>query len=60
LLGEPSAAAQDSRIQSCVVEPGQVIYVPTGWHHATCNLDDFTLSLGGQGDVADMSDLATA
>jgi hypothetical protein len=60
LLGEPSAAAQDPRIQSCVVEPGQVIYVPTSWHHATCNLDEFTLSLGGQGDVADASELATA
>ena len=45
LLGEPSAAAQDPRIQSCVVEPGQVIYVPTSWHHATCNLDEFTLAV---------------
>jgi hypothetical protein len=34
--------------------------VPTSWHHATCNLDEFTLSLGGQGDVADASELATA
>jgi hypothetical protein len=60
LLGNPSAAAQDPRIKSCIVEPGQAIYVPTGWHHATCNMDKFTLSLGGQGDVADASDLATA
>eukprot|EP01045_Picozoa_sp_COSAG04_P047706 COSAG04_NODE_17943_length_455_cov_1.014045_1_plen_35_part_10 len=30
-----------------------MIYVPTAWHHATCNLDAFTLSFGGQGDIGD-------
>ena len=50
LLG---AAAKEPHVQTCVVEPGQAIYVPTAWHHATCNLDAFTLSLGGQGDIGD-------
>ena len=35
----------------CIVEPGQAIYLPTDWSHATCNLDPLTLSFGGQGDI---------
>jgi len=35
---------------SCEVRPGEVIYVPDDWYHATCNLDDFTLGIGGKGD----------
>eukprot|EP01050_Picozoa_sp_SAG11_P048920 SAG11_NODE_26449_length_345_cov_0.743902_1_plen_85_part_01 len=27
---------------------GEALYVPAGWNHATCNLDGFTLGLGGQ------------
>jgi len=34
----------------CEVQPGQVFYVPGGWRHATCNLDSFTLAIGGRDD----------
>ena len=35
----------------CIVEPGEAIFIPTNWRHATCNLSPLTLSLGGQGDL---------
>ena len=44
----------------CTVEPGEGIYIPNSWHHATCNLDALTLSLGGQGDIGDASRLVVA
>lgn len=30
----------------CIAEPGQVIYLPAEWAHATWNLDDCCISLG--------------
>eukprot|EP01045_Picozoa_sp_COSAG04_P013549 COSAG04_NODE_966_length_9138_cov_6.958624_2_plen_248_part_00 len=39
----------------CIVESGEAIYVPTNWHHATCNLSPLTLSFGGQGDLGAFS-----
>jgi len=44
----------------CTVGPGEGIYIPNSWHHATCNLDALTLSLGGQGDIGDASRLVVA
>ena len=44
----------------CTVEPGEGIYIPNSWHHATCNLDALTLSLGGQGDIGEASRLVVA
>ena len=35
----------------CLVSPGSAIYIPTGWKHATCNLGQYTLAVGGQGDL---------
>ena len=35
----------------CIVEPGEAIFIPTNWRHATCNLSPLTLSFGGQGDL---------
>eukprot|EP00929_Paragymnodinium_shiwhaense_P033176 TRINITY_DN18261_c0_g1_i4.p1 TRINITY_DN18261_c0_g1~~TRINITY_DN18261_c0_g1_i4.p1 ORF type:complete len:412 (-),score=52.95 TRINITY_DN18261_c0_g1_i4:63-1298(-) len=32
-----------------VLQPGEVLYIPDGWWHATWNLDDFTLALGWEG-----------
>jgi hypothetical protein len=31
-----------------VVKPGEVLYVPDFWNHATCNLDTINLGVGGQ------------
>ena len=31
----------DPRPQTCVVEAGEVIYVPPWWYHQTLNLDRF-------------------
>ena len=52
LLGE----LQEQPTQ-CTVHPGEAIYLPDNWQHATCNLDALTLSLGGQGDIGDVSEL---
>ena len=35
----------------CIVEPGEAIFIPTNWRHATCNLSPLTVSFGGQGDL---------
>ena len=43
---------------ACTVDPGEAIYIPGMWHHATCNLDALTLSLGGQGDIGDSDESA--
>eukprot|EP00746_Dinoflagellata_sp_MGD_P004690 gnl/MRDRNA2_/MRDRNA2_109071_c0_seq1.p1 gnl/MRDRNA2_/MRDRNA2_109071_c0~~gnl/MRDRNA2_/MRDRNA2_109071_c0_seq1.p1 ORF type:complete len:650 (-),score=125.80 gnl/MRDRNA2_/MRDRNA2_109071_c0_seq1:150-2099(-) len=31
---------------SCVVHSRELIYLPDSWHHATCNLDAWTLAVG--------------
>ena len=46
----PGTSATIAPVQLCAVRPGEIIYVPFGWHHATCNLDPFTLGVGGRGD----------
>lgn len=33
----------------CVVEPGEALYVPDMWWHATWNLDEFNVALGWEG-----------
>merc|ERR550532_1657143 len=43
-------------VQVCAIRPGETIYVPDRWHHATCNLrgegawGQWNLAVGGQGD----------
>eukprot|EP00746_Dinoflagellata_sp_MGD_P016406 gnl/MRDRNA2_/MRDRNA2_137002_c0_seq1.p1 gnl/MRDRNA2_/MRDRNA2_137002_c0~~gnl/MRDRNA2_/MRDRNA2_137002_c0_seq1.p1 ORF type:complete len:377 (+),score=69.98 gnl/MRDRNA2_/MRDRNA2_137002_c0_seq1:39-1133(+) len=31
---------------SCILHPGEVLYIPGYWHHATWNLDEIAVSLG--------------
>ena len=42
-------------VTHCLQEAGEVMVVPTAWWHATCNLEAFTLGVGGQ-DSCDMKD----
>ena len=35
-------------VSHCLQKPKEVMIVPTAWWHATCNLDPYTLGLGGQ------------
>jgi len=39
---------QDPRMQ-CVIHPGELLYLPESWWHATCNLEKWTIGIGGQG-----------
>lgn len=32
----------------CMAHPGEVVVVPDGWWHATCNMLPYTLAVGGQ------------
>lgn len=32
----------------CMANPGEVVVVPDGWWHATCNMMPYTLAVGGQ------------
>ena len=38
----------DSSIQFCVQQPGEVIWFPDKWLHATCSLDKVSLAVGMQ------------
>lgn len=44
----------------CVQNPGSILWVPSLWSHATCNLDGFTVGVGGQGDLSGHSPLHIA
>ena len=37
--------------RQCVLMPGEAIFIPDRWHHATCNLAPWTVGAGGQGWV---------
>lgn len=41
-VGAPAGA------QLCVQQPGEIIRFPTGWQHATCMLDAWSVSVGAQ------------
>lgn len=71
LLAPPSYSGDASTIQppchgfnrsrpekgvvQCVQMPGEVLWLPARWSHATCNLDALTVGIGGQGDLNDQS-----
>lgn len=52
-------AGRHPTLQLCTVSPGEVIYLPTQWHHATCNQDEFTLAVGGREDSSAWPPLIT-
>ena len=33
----------------CISRPGDILFVPEGWWHATWNLDDFVIGIGWEG-----------
>ena len=40
--------AKAEGVEHCLMLPGETIWVPDNWWHATCNLDPYTIGLGGQ------------
>ena len=40
--------AANEGVRHCVQAPGEVVVVPNGWWHATCNLQPYTVAVGGQ------------
>jgi len=40
--------AKKEGVEHCLLLPGEVIWVPHNWWHATCNLDPYTIGVGGQ------------
>ena len=46
-LVDHELAARES-VTHCLLLPGETIVVPQDWWHATCNLDPYTIGIGGQ------------
>mmetsp|Transcript_22046 Transcript_22046/g.39087 ORF Transcript_22046/g.39087 Transcript_22046/m.39087 type:complete len:392 (-) Transcript_22046:57-1232(-) len=42
---------KSQQVQYCKVYPGEILWVPEMWWHATCNGDPYTVGLGGQGYI---------
>jgi len=42
------ALAASEGVEHCVMKPGEVIFVPDDWWHATCNLETYTVGVGAQ------------
>ncbi len=40
--------AEREGVSHCLLNRGEVVFVPEAWWHATCNLDDYTVGVGGQ------------
>eukprot|EP00419_Tripos_fusus_P022569 CAMPEP_0172698938 /NCGR_PEP_ID=MMETSP1074-20121228/29812_1 /TAXON_ID=2916 /ORGANISM="Ceratium fusus, Strain PA161109" /LENGTH=655 /DNA_ID=CAMNT_0013520051 /DNA_START=52 /DNA_END=2015 /DNA_ORIENTATION=+ len=48
---ERTLPLESRTLQSCVVHPGELLYLPDSWPHSTCNLDDYTVGVGYFGAV---------
>eukprot|EP00929_Paragymnodinium_shiwhaense_P001240 TRINITY_DN101467_c0_g1_i1.p1 TRINITY_DN101467_c0_g1~~TRINITY_DN101467_c0_g1_i1.p1 ORF type:complete len:645 (-),score=107.89 TRINITY_DN101467_c0_g1_i1:21-1955(-) len=48
--GRLGGAAKESTIMPCEVAPGTAVFLPSQWYHATCNLEESSLGIGGRGD----------
>jgi hypothetical protein len=42
------ARAKAEHVSHCLLLPGEMVWVPERWWHATCNLDPYTIGVGGQ------------
>jgi len=40
LEGKDPAALEALQVQTCALRPGEIIYVPEGWRHATMDLTE--------------------
>jgi hypothetical protein len=47
----------ESERPPCVQNAGEVLVLPDGWYHGTCNTAEWTLGIGGQGIVSDYLNL---
>jgi len=59
LIDDPCAYDQmqlngKTSVQHCIARPGDIIYLPSNWWHATCNLDNWNFGFGAEGDTAKM------
>eukprot|EP00928_Gymnodinium_smaydae_P033989 TRINITY_DN24193_c0_g2_i1.p1 TRINITY_DN24193_c0_g2~~TRINITY_DN24193_c0_g2_i1.p1 ORF type:complete len:588 (-),score=118.57 TRINITY_DN24193_c0_g2_i1:139-1845(-) len=42
-------------VRFCAVQPGDALFIPRGWWHATWNRDDLTIGVGWEGSAASRS-----
>lgn len=47
--GSRMSLPADARI--CLTHPGDVVFIPRGWWHASLNIDDFSIGIGWMGSI---------
>ena len=53
------ALAERENVRHCIQLPGEVMVFGDGWWHATCNLQPYTVAVGGQTWEASRKDVAS-